>query len=82
MNYFFTLKLVAKVAIISKINKNWLKRLKIGQKAKRTIIAKIAKLAIFFDQFFLIHEPFRGAGCYSDKKRHFTDFIKKPKPPK
>ena len=51
MNYFFTLKLVAKVAIISKINKNWLKRLKIGQKAKRTIIAKIAKLAkiaIFF----------------------------------
>lgn len=47
MNYFFTLKLVAKVAIISKINKNWLKRLKIGQKAKMAIIAKIAKLAIF-----------------------------------
>lgn len=81
MNYFFTLKLVAKVAIISKINKNWLKRLKIGQKAKMAIIAKIAKIAIF-DQFFLIHEPFRGAGCYNDKKRHFTDFIKKPKPPK
>ena len=45
MNYFFSLKLVAKVAIISKINKNWLKRLKIGQKAKMAIIAKIAIVA-------------------------------------
>ena len=54
MNYFFTLKLVAKVAIISKINKNWLKRLKNGQ-TKIAIIAKIAKLAkiaIFLTNFF------------------------------
>lgn len=57
MNYFFTLKLVAKVAIISKTNKNWLKRLKNGQTkiaiiAKIAKIAKLAKIAIFLTNFF------------------------------
>lgn len=83
MNYFFTLKLAAKVVIISQKNKNWLKRLKIERKAKTAIMTKIAeldKIAIFLT-IFLLHEPFRGPWCYNNKKRHFTDFIKKPKPP-
>lgn len=79
MNYFFTLKLAAKVVIISKKNKNWLKRLKIGRKAKIAIMAKIAeldKIAIFFDHFFYFMNHFADCGVIIARKGILLTLLK------